>query len=112
MSLAHPFKSTDGKAASATAFPKDGPPPITVKDLTMAYGTYVLMRDINFTVKHGDIFVIMGGSGSGKSTLLRHMLGLIVPAKGEVWYGDFNFTKAEPEQREEMLRQFGVLYQG
>jgi len=111
MSLTHPFKSTDGKDAPATAFPKDGPPPITVKNLTMAYGNFVLMRDINFTVNHGDIFIIMGGSGSGKSTLLRHMLGLIEPAKGEVWYGDFNFSKGELQQREEMLRHFGVLYQ-
>src|SRR6202050_5161103 len=113
MSITHPCcKASDGKPVSAVKFPKDGPPPITVKNLTMAYGTFVLMKDINFTVNHGDIFVIMGGSGSGKSTLLRHMLGLIEPAKGEVWYGDFNFTKAEPEQREEMLRQFGVLYPG
>ncbi|WP_349259252.1 ABC transporter ATP-binding protein [Candidatus Binatus sp.] len=78
----------------------------------MAYGTFVLMRDINFTVNHGDIFIIMGGSGSGKSTLLRHMLGLIEPANGEVWYGDFNFTRGELLEREEMLRHFGVLYQG
>ncbi|WP_424674312.1 ABC transporter ATP-binding protein [Candidatus Binatus sp.] len=78
----------------------------------MAYGTFVLMKDVNFTVNHGDIFIIMGGSGSGKSTLLRHMLGLIEPAKGEVWYADFNFTKGEPLEREEMLRHFGVLYQG
>ena len=78
-------------------FPKpDGPPPITVKNLTMAYGTYVIMNDMNFTVNHGDIFIIMGGSGCGKSTLLRHMLGLNEPAKGEILYGDFNFTKAEP----------------
>ncbi len=104
--------SSDGKRVSIAKFPKDGPPPITVKDLTMAYGTFVLMKDVNFTVNHGDIFIIMGGSGSGKSTLLRHMLGLIEPARGEVWYGDFNFTKAEPLQREEMLRHFGVLYQG
>jgi phospholipid/cholesterol/gamma-HCH transport system ATP-binding protein len=106
------FKASDGKPVSETRFPKDGPPPIIVKNLTMAYGTFVLMKDVNFTVKHGDIFIIMGGSGSGKSTLLRHMLGLIEPAKGEVWYGDFNFTAAEPLQREEMLRHFGVLYQG
>ena len=91
---------------------KDGPPPITVKDLTMAFGHFVLMKDLNFTVKHGDIFIIMGGSGSGKSTLLRHMLGLIEPSRGEVLYGDFNFTRAEPLEREEMLRKFGVLYQG
>src|SRR5580700_11547773 len=113
MAITHPsIKASDGKPVSVEIFPKDGPPPITVKNLTMAYGTYVIMKDINFTVKHGDIFIIMGGSGSGKSTLLRHMLGLIVPAKGEIWYGDFDFTKGEPEQREEMLRHFGVLYQG
>src|SRR5208282_3529436 len=105
------IKSSDGKRLSRAKFPKDGPPPITVKNLTMAYGNFVLMRDINFTVNHGDIFIIMGGSGSGKSTLLRHLLGLIEPAKGEVWYGDFNFTRGEPLQREAMLRYFGVLYQ-
>src|SRR5271170_4034785 len=113
MTTAHPStKSSDGKEATNVKFPKDGPPPITVKNLTMAYGTFVLMKAINFTVNHGDIFIIMGGSGSGKSTLLRHMLGLNEPAVGEIWYGDFNFTRGEPLQREEMLRHFGVLYQG
>jgi|SRR5208282_139514 len=107
-----PIKSSDGKRVSVAKFPKDGPPPITVKNLTMAYGTFVVMKDINFTVNHGDIFIIMGASGSGKSTLLNHMLGLIAPAQGEVWYGDFNFTRAEPLEREAMLRHFGVLYQG
>jgi phospholipid/cholesterol/gamma-HCH transport system ATP-binding protein len=62
-------------------------------------------------VNHGDVFVIMGGSGCGKSTLLRHLVGLIEPAKGEILYDGFNFTKANPEQRETMLRHFGILYQ-
>ncbi len=44
---------------------------ITVRNVTMAYGSFVLMRDLNFVVRRGDIFVIMGGSGCGKSTLLR-----------------------------------------
>ena len=44
---------------------------ITIRDLTMAYGSFVLQRDLNFTVQKGDIFVIMGGSSCGKSTLLR-----------------------------------------
>jgi phospholipid/cholesterol/gamma-HCH transport system ATP-binding protein len=105
------FKAPDGNPVSGAKLRKDGPPPITVKNLTMAYGNFVLIKDINFTVNHGDIFIIMGGSGSGKSTLLRHMLGLIEPARGEVCYGDFNFTRGEPEEREEMLRRFGVLYQ-
>ena len=84
---------------------------ITVRDLTMAYGSFVLMRDLNFTVRRRDVFVIMGGSGSGKSTLLRHLIGLNEPASGEVLYGSESFTKADPATRERMLRRFGVLYQ-
>jgi phospholipid/cholesterol/gamma-HCH transport system ATP-binding protein len=91
--------------------PSSATPHIVVKDLTMAYGSFVLMRDINFTVQHGDIFIIMGGSGCGKSTLLRHMIGLKEPATGEIIYGDFNFTRAQPEEREGLLRRFGILYQ-
>jgi phospholipid/cholesterol/gamma-HCH transport system ATP-binding protein len=86
-------------------------PHIVVNNLTMAYGSFVLMRDINFTVRHGDIFIIMGGSGCGKSTLLRHLIGLKEPATGEIIYGDVNFTKADAQTRELMLRRFGILYQ-
>ena len=86
-------------------------PHIRVRDLTMAYGDFVVMRDLNFIIGRGDIFIIMGGSGCGKSTLLRHMIGLIEPAKGEVLYHDESFTRAEPEERRRMLQRFGVLYQ-
>ena len=90
---------------------QDSQPHIVVNNLTMAYGSFVLMRDINFTVRHGDIFIIMGGSGCGKSTLLRHLIGLKEPATGEIIYGDVNFTKADAQTRELMLRRFGILYQ-
>jgi len=86
-------------------------PAIAVRGLTMAYGDFVLQRDLDFIVSRGDIFVIMGGSGCGKSTLLRHMIGLNEPAKGEVFYGDESFTRAAPERRRELLRRIGVLYQ-
>src|SRR5437870_9846158 len=86
-------------------------PHITVRDLTMAFGSFVLMRDLNFTVNHGDVFVIMGGSGCGKSTLLRHMIGLIEPARGDVYYDGRSFWDAEPSGREAQLRRLGVLYQ-
>ena len=93
------------------ATPAIGEPHIIVKDLTMAFGDFVVMKDLNFTVNRGDVFVIMGGSGCGKSTLLKHMIGLIEPAKGEVLYGEQSFTKATPAEREKLLRRFGVLYQ-
>jgi len=89
----------------------DRPAKITVRDVTMAYGDFVLMRDLDFDVRRGDVFVIMGGSGCGKSSLLRHMIGLVEPAKGEILYDGESFTHAEQETREEMLRRMGVLYQ-
>ncbi|MDO8430952.1 MAG: ATP-binding cassette domain-containing protein [Candidatus Binatus sp.] len=105
--------TTPATTPTATATDaKDQTPTITVRNLTMAFGTFVVMKDLNFKVNPHDIFVIMGGSGCGKSTLLRHMLGLLEPAKGEVLYRDFNFTKAQPAEREAELRRFGVLYQG
>ena len=101
----------DGATATTASVSTAGKPHIIVRNLTMAYGSFVLMRDINFIVKHGDIFIIMGGSGCGKSTLLRHLIGLKEPATGEIFYEDMNFTKADPKQREAKLRRFGVLYQ-
>ena len=86
-------------------------PHITVKDLTMAYGSFVVQHDLNFSINHGDIFIIMGGSGCGKSTLLRHMIGLMAPAKGTVTYDDVSFWDAEPAERERLMRRFGILYQ-
>ena len=78
---------------------EERPVHIRVKGLTMAYGEYVVMRDLTFDIRRGDIFFIMGGSGCGKSTLLRHLIGLNEPAQGEVWYGDVNFTATSEEDR-------------
>ena len=60
----------------------------------MAYGDRVIQRNLTFTVRRGDVFIIMGGSGCGKSTLLRHLIGLIQPARGEVLYGGQEFLGA------------------
>src|SRR5262249_53820452 len=84
---------------------------IEIRNLTMAYGAYVVMRDINTQVKRGSIFVIMGNSGSGKSTLLRHMLGLQRPAQGAVFYDGYSFGGMDDEARAAQLRKYGVLFQ-
>ena len=84
---------------------------IFVHNLTMAYGSLVIQRDLTFGVQRGDIFIIMGGSGCGKSTLLRHLVGLQAPAQGEVFYDGQSLWQVEPAERERMIRRFGVLYQ-
>lgn len=86
-------------------------PHITVKDLTMAYGDFVIQRDLSFTINHGDVFIIMGGSGCGKSTLLKHLIGLQHPAKGDVFYDARSLWLADPEERQLIMRRIGVLYQ-
>ncbi len=85
---------------------------IEIRDLTMAYGSFVVMRDINAKVRRGEVFVIMGGSGCGKSTLLRQMIGLKEPAQGDVFYDGVPFWKSDEKVRQEKLRTFGVLFQG
>jgi phospholipid/cholesterol/gamma-HCH transport system ATP-binding protein len=77
----------------------------------MAYGDFVLMRDLNFTINRGDIFIIMGGSGCGKSTMMTILIGLKSPTRGKVFYGDVDFWRSEPETRDRIIRRAGVMYQ-
>jgi len=84
---------------------------IEIRDLTMAYGSYVVMRGINAKVKRGSVFVIMGGSGCGKSTLLRHMIGMKRPAQGDIFYDGVSFWGSDEDGRQARLRKFGVLFQ-
>lgn len=86
-------------------------PHIIVEDLTMAYGSFVVQRDLTFTINRGDIFIIMGGSGCGKSTLMRHMVGLKAPAKGKVYYDGVSFWDTDPVDREQFMRKIGISYQ-
>jgi phospholipid/cholesterol/gamma-HCH transport system ATP-binding protein len=85
---------------------------IEIRDLTMAYGSFVVMRDINASIKRGEIFIIMGGSGCGKSTLLRVMIGLKEPAQGDIFYNGVSFWKSSDDERQKRLRSFGVAFQG
>jgi len=84
---------------------------ITVQDLTMAYGDFVVMRDLNFTINRRDVFIIMGGSGCGKSTMMTMLIGLKSPAKGEIFYEDVDFWESDPETRRQIIRRSGVMYQ-
>ncbi|PIE39103.1 MAG: polyamine ABC transporter ATP-binding protein [Gammaproteobacteria bacterium] len=77
----------------------------------MRFGSTLIQENLNFPVYERDVFVIMGGSGCGKSTLLKHMIGLIEPAEGEIFYHGENFTAADENQRLQMRSQWGITYQ-
>jgi len=95
-----------GSDATAGAVGMKAENRITVRDLTMAYGDFVIQRDLNFTVRRGEVFIIMGGSGSGKSTLLRHLIGLERPQAGRI-----DIEGVGEPQHHEGAPPFGVLFQ-
>jgi phospholipid/cholesterol/gamma-HCH transport system ATP-binding protein len=86
-------------------------PLVEIRGLTMAYGDFVIQRDLDFAIDRGEIFAVMGASGCGKTTLLRHLVGLKSPAKGEVLYDGESFWGSNPERRQQLMRKFGVMYQ-
>ncbi len=84
---------------------------VEVTNLTVGYGKNVVLRDINFSVNTGEIFVILGGSGCGKSTLLKHLIGLYQPFVGDVLIFGENIVTAGETQKSLLMRRFGVTYQ-
>jgi phospholipid/cholesterol/gamma-HCH transport system ATP-binding protein len=84
---------------------------IEVKNLQLGYDGRVILHDVNFQVRRGEVFGILGGSGCGKSTLLKHLIGLHTPMAGEVWIEGDNLVEADGDDRLHILRKFGVMYQ-
>jgi phospholipid/cholesterol/gamma-HCH transport system ATP-binding protein len=87
-------------------------PAIEVEHLQAGYDGEVVLKDVTFSVRHGEIFFIIGGSGCGKSTLLRHMVGLNAPMAGSVKFFGEPFSNADTSSRRAMLKTFGMLFQG
>ncbi len=85
---------------------------ISVRDLTVAYGDFVLFNKIDFDINKGDVFIIMGASGCGKSSLLRVLTGLVPAASGKVVIDGVDFTSASEQERNTWMQKCGILYQG
>jgi len=86
-------------------------PVLEIRDVTLAYGSFVVMRELTFDVEAGEIFIIMGGSGCGKSTLMKTAIGLKAPSEGVVRFQGDDYWAADDETQRVMLRHMGVMYQ-
>lgn len=84
---------------------------IEVEALTAGYGEQILLRDVSFQVRRGEVFVILGTSGCGKTTLLRNLIGLETPLAGRVSIGGEDLLAADPGARRRIQRRFGVMFQ-
>jgi len=103
--------TTETIAPSAPAAAPVSEAAIVVEDVDIAYGDFVIQRNLDFSVRRGEIFVIMGGSGCGKTTVMRCIYGLKAPARGRVVIDGTSFWEAEPAVRERLAHNFGVVYQ-
>lgn len=84
---------------------------IEAKNLTIGYGSNVVLKDVSFDVRKGEVFVILGGSGCGKSTLLKHLIGLYPPMGGEIRIEGRDLVAAQGADRQAILKRIGVSYQ-
>lgn len=84
---------------------------IKVENLVAGYDDTVILENISFDVKEGEIFVILGSSGCGKSTLLKALIGLITPKSGNALIDGDSITDPDDRIFKRILRKIGVLYQ-
>lgn len=84
---------------------------IRVEQLSVGYAGKPVQRAVDFTVRAGEIFAIMGGSGCGKSTVLKAMIGLLRPLSGRILYGETVFAPATTQAQAPLQERIGVLYQ-
>ena len=85
---------------------------IELQNLTIGYGTRIILQDINLCIDSGKIVTILGGSGCGKSTLLKHMIGLYEPLSGDILIQGKSIVNADSQTRLDIMTKFGVAYQG
>ncbi len=84
---------------------------LSLRDVTIGYGTKVIQSHVTMDVRRGSIFAIMGGSGCGKSTILRSMVGLLRPMSGKYTVDGDDYWSGPDSHRTALNRRFGVLFQ-
>lgn len=85
---------------------------IEVKNISKAFHGREILTGISGTFEKGKTSLVIGSSGTGKSVLLKCMLDLVSPEKGEVLYDGRNFLTVDKEEKTEIRREMGVLFQG
>lgn len=90
----------------------DNPNKIVLRDVHKRFGKKVVLDGLTLEVPRGKSLVVIGGSGTGKSVMLKCVLGLIRPDSGEILIDGQDSMKFNTDQREQVLRKFGMLFQG
>lgn len=103
----------DELAAADAVRPETFEYAIHVRGLVNRFGDAVIHDGLDLDVRSGEILGVVGGSGTGKSVLMRSIVGLQIPAAGEIEvYGKSLDTIADEEESRDLRRRWGVMFQG
>ena len=82
---------------------------IELKKVYKKFDNHDVLKNISFTVKEGEIFVIIGLSGTGKTVTLRHIAGLEEPDKGEILIDGVRMNGASNTVKAHLRKKMGVV---
>lgn len=85
---------------------------IEIKNIKKSFADKTVIQDVSSVMKAGQCNLIIGSSGSGKTVLMKCMVGLFEPDEGSIEFGGENFTIMKTNQRTEIRKQIGMLFQG
>jgi len=85
---------------------------IELKNIHKSFGDITVIDNVSAVMKSGQCNLIIGASGSGKTVLMKCMVGLFEPDSGEILYSGVNFTELNNEQKTEIRKEIGMLFQG
>lgn len=97
--------------ADGTAFPASTEHTIEVRDVHKSFGSSHILNGLSLDFKDDAITTVLGPSGTGKSVLLKHIVGLLEPDAGEVRVFGTDIWRVSEEERFELRKRFGVLFQ-
>ena len=83
-------------------------PVISIEHVDAGYPDAVILRDVSFEIRRGEVFILLGGSGCGKSTIMKHMIGLNPVLAGRLTVSGMEWTS---DTRATLCRKIGVMYQ-
>lgn len=85
---------------------------IEVRNLSKTFDGRTVLEDINATFETGKTNLIIGQSGSGKTVLMKSLVGLVTPEEGEILFDGRDMMEMNTNQRKELRREIGMLFQG
>ncbi|HEV2292595.1 MAG TPA: ABC transporter ATP-binding protein [Tepidisphaeraceae bacterium] len=84
---------------------------IELRNVSKRFGRLIVLRDLTLRIEQGQSVVIIGASGSGKSVMLKHIVGLLRPDSGQVWFDEKRLDDLPERKLSELRTNFGFLFQ-